>query len=33
VVVWVPLGILTIWFVYRVGRGWSALSANRPMYQ
>jgi uncharacterized membrane protein len=32
IVVWIPLAILTIWFVYRIGRGWSALSANRPMY-
>ena len=31
-VVWIPLAILTIWFIYRVARGWSALSANRPMY-
>ena len=32
VVVWIPFTILTIWFIYRIGRGWSALSANRPMY-
>ena len=32
IVVWIPLAILTFWFIYRVGRGWSALSANRPMY-
>jgi uncharacterized membrane protein len=32
IVVWIPLAILTIWFIYRVARGWSALSANRPMY-
>ena len=31
-VVWIPLGILTVWFIYRVARGWSALSSNRPMY-
>jgi uncharacterized membrane protein len=32
IVVWIPLAFLTIWFVYRIARGWSALSANRPMY-
>ena len=31
-VVWIPFGILTVWFIYRVARGWSALSSNRPMY-
>jgi uncharacterized membrane protein len=25
IVVWIPLAILTIWFVYRVGRGWSRI--------
>lgn len=33
IVVWIPLGILTVWFIYRVARGWSALSSNRPMYR
>ena len=32
IVVWIPLTILTIWFIYRVVRGWSALSGKRPMY-
>jgi uncharacterized membrane protein len=32
IVVWLPLGILAIWFVYRVVKGWMALSAHRPMY-
>jgi uncharacterized membrane protein len=32
VVVWMPLAVLTVWFIYRVGRGWSALSARQPMY-
>jgi uncharacterized membrane protein len=31
-VVWIPLAILTVWFIYRVARGWSALSSRRPMY-
>ena len=30
--IWIPLGILTVWFIYRVVRGWSALSSNQPMY-
>jgi uncharacterized membrane protein len=32
IVVWIPLGILTVWFIYRIARGWSALSDKRPMY-
>jgi uncharacterized membrane protein len=30
VVLW---AILTIWFIYRIARGWRALAANQPMYQ
>ena len=30
--VWLPLGIVALWFIYRVIRGWMALSARRPMY-
>jgi uncharacterized membrane protein len=30
--VWIPLGFLAIWFIYRIVRGWMALSAHRPMY-
>jgi uncharacterized membrane protein len=33
VIVWIPLAILTVWFIYRVARGWSALSARQPMYR
>jgi uncharacterized membrane protein len=33
VVVWIPLAILTIWFIYRIARGWSALWSRRPMYR
>ncbi len=32
IVVWLPLGLLTIWFIYRIVRGWMALSNRRPMY-
>ena len=30
--VWLPLGIVALWFIYRIVRGWMALSARRPMY-
>jgi uncharacterized membrane protein len=31
-VVWIPAGILSIWFIYRIIRGWLALNDGRPMY-
>jgi uncharacterized membrane protein len=31
-VVWIPLGIVALWFIYRVARGWIALNNRRPMY-
>jgi uncharacterized membrane protein len=31
-IAWLPLGIITIWFIYRVVRGWLALNDKRPMY-
>ena len=31
-VVWLPLGLLAIWFIYRVVRGWMALRDRRQMY-
>jgi uncharacterized membrane protein len=31
-VAWLPLGVITIWFIYRIVRGWLALSDRRPMY-
>ena len=31
-VVWLPLALVTIWFVYRIVRGWMGLGARRPMY-
>ena len=30
--VWLPLGLLAIWFIYRVARGWMALRDRRSMY-
>jgi uncharacterized membrane protein len=31
-IAWLPLAFITIWFIYRVVRGWLALNARRPMY-
>ena len=31
-VVWLPLAVVTIWFVYRIARGWIRLGARQPMY-
>jgi uncharacterized membrane protein len=27
-----PLGVVTLWFIYRIARGWLALSNRRMMY-
>src|SRR5262245_1763199 len=29
IVAWLPLAIVTVWFIYRVVRGWTALNAGR----
>lgn len=31
-IVWVPLIIVSIWFIYRVVRGWLRLRSGRAMY-
>jgi uncharacterized membrane protein len=31
-VAWIPMAIVSVWFVYRIVRGWSALSGRRGMY-
>jgi len=31
-IVWLPLIAVTIWFIYRVVRGWLALRDRLPMY-
>jgi uncharacterized membrane protein len=31
-IVWIPLGLVAIWFIYRILRGWMALRDRRPMY-
>ena len=32
VIAWLPLAVVSIWFVYRVVRGWLALRDGRQMY-
>ena len=32
IVAWIPLGIVAIWFIYRIAKGWMALRDRRPMY-
>ena len=32
IIAWLPLAFVTIWFIYRVGRGWLSLKDGRPMY-
>ena len=31
-IAWLPLGIVALWFIYRIWRGWMALREGRPMY-
>ena len=31
-IAWVPLGIVTLWFIYRTVRGWLRLRDGLPMY-
>lgn len=31
-IAWLPLGLVGIWFIYRIVRGWLALNDRRPMY-
>jgi uncharacterized membrane protein len=30
--VWIPLVFVTIWFIYRIARGWVRLNARQTMY-
>jgi uncharacterized membrane protein len=32
-IAWVPLVAMSIWFIYRIGRGWLALNGGRTMYR
>jgi uncharacterized membrane protein len=31
-IAWLPLGVVGLWFIYRIARGWLALVDRRPMY-
>jgi uncharacterized membrane protein len=31
-VAWLPLGVVSVWFIYRIARGWIALNNRKPMY-
>jgi uncharacterized membrane protein len=31
-IAWLPMALVSVWFIYRVIRGWSALNARQPMY-
>jgi len=31
-IAWLPLGIVGLWFIYRIARGWLALVDRRRMY-
>ena len=32
IVVWLPLGVVGLWFIYRIARGWLRLVDHRTMY-
>jgi uncharacterized membrane protein len=32
-IVWLPLGVVGLWFIYRIARGWLRLMDRRPMYE
>lgn len=32
-IAWLPLGVVGLWFIYRVARGWLQLNDRRPMYR
>ena len=31
-IVWLPLFLVGVWFVYRIVRGWLRLKDKQPMY-
>jgi len=31
-IAWVPLGVVGLWFIYRIARGWLRLVDRQPMY-
>ena len=32
-IAWLPLGLVGLWFIYRIARGWLRLTNGRPMYE
>jgi uncharacterized membrane protein len=32
VIAWLPLGVVGLWFIYRIAVGWLRLKDRRPMY-
>jgi uncharacterized membrane protein len=32
IIAWLPLALVTLWFIYRIARGWLSLRDGRPMY-
>ena len=31
-IAWLPIGLVGVWFIYRIVRGWLALNDRKPMY-
>jgi uncharacterized membrane protein len=31
-IAWLPIGIVALWFIYRIVKGWVRLRDGRPMY-
>ena len=31
-IVWIPIVFISLWFIYRIVRGWMALNERRTMY-
>ena len=31
-IAWLPIAAISIWFIYRIAKGWLALSDGKPMY-
>ena len=31
-IAWIPMAFVSLWFIYRIARGWIALNGHQPMY-
>ena len=31
-IAWLPIALVSLWFIYRIARGWMAVNNGRPMY-